>query len=104
MNNEVIAMDPFGKTVYLLPEVLFVKDEALEIYDNAVTVIEKPALVVEVLGDSSSEFYYLRSIGWNRTLLITARLKNERWEAYEYLENPSSAFVSSILKRGKQVF
>lgn len=103
MANEVIALDPFGKTINLLPEVSFVEDDSQEVYDNAVKVIEKPAFVIELKENNQTEFFYLRSIGWNKTLLIAVRLNNGQWEAYNYTRNPSNEILSKLLQKGKQI-
>jgi len=103
MTNEVIATDPFGKTIHLLPEILFAEREANENYDDAATVIKKPAMLVEVNENNERQLYYFRSVGWNSTLLITVRSNNGRWEAYNCIKNPSSKTLSSILKKGKQI-
>jgi hypothetical protein len=104
MTNEVFAMDPFGKTIHLLPEIFFIESEAQEIYDDVTTVIKKPAIIIEVKENNETQFYYFRSIGWRNTLLIKARLNNDRWEAYDCIRNPSSEILLSFLKRGKQIF
>jgi hypothetical protein len=103
MPNEVAVIDPLGKTIYLLPGILFSENEAEEIYDDATVVIKKPALLVEVHENNATQLYYFRSIGWNKTLLIITRRDNERWEAYSCVKNPSSEILSAILKKGKQL-
>jgi len=103
MPNEVAAIDPLGKTIYLLPGILFTESEADEIYDDATTVIKRPAILVEVNENNETQFYYFRSIGWNKTLLLIVRWNSGRWEAYNCIKNPSSQILSSILKKGKQI-
>src|SRR4029079_9399950 len=103
MANEVPAIDPLGKTIFLLPDVFFTEDEANEIYDNATIVINKPAILIEVNENNEDQFYYFRSVGWNNTLLIIARWNNDRWEAYNCIKNPSTKMLSSILNKGKQI-
>ena len=103
MTNEVIATDPFGKMVHILPGFFFAENESQEIYDDAATVINKPAIIVEVTENEETKFYYFRSVGWNNTLLLTTRLNNGRWEAYDFLQNPSNEMLLSVLKKGKQL-
>lgn len=103
MANEVVALDPLGKTIHLLHGVSFDENENGEVYDDVVTVIEKPALVVEVRENGETEFYYFRSVGWNSTLLIKVHHNNDRWEAYDFIKNASSQLLSSVLKKGKQI-
>jgi hypothetical protein len=103
VTNEVLAIDPLGKTIYLLPGIFFTKNEEHEIYDDITTVIRKPAILIEVNENNETQFYYFRSIGWNYTLLITVKLKDSRWEAYNCVKNPSSEILAALLKRGKQI-
>lgn len=104
MTNEVFAIDPLGKTIYLLSEIFFIESEANEIYDDATTVIKKPAFIIEIKENNDTQFYYFRSVGWNNTLLIKVRLDNNRWEAYDWIKNPSSEILLFVLKKGKQIF
>jgi hypothetical protein len=104
MPNEVITTDPLGKTIHLLPADLFTETETSEIYDDATTVIRKPAILIEVKEKDETLYYYFRSVGWNNTLLITVRFNNNRWEAFHYVKNPSNQMLSSVLRKGKQLF
>lgn len=103
MANEVTATDPLGKTIYLLPAIFFTENEANEIYDDAATVINKPAMLIEENQNNETQFHYFRSVGWNNTLLLTVRFNNDRWEAYKCIKNPSSQMLSGLLKKGKQI-
>lgn len=103
MLNEVAAKDPLGKTIYLLNGFFFAENEENGIYDDATVVIKKPAILIEADEVDGKEFYYFRSIGWNKTLLLAVRWNNERWEAYKCIKNPSSEMLSEILKKGKQI-
>lgn len=106
MANEVFtAVDPFGKTIFFLHGIrIGINDkEEHEIFDNAATVIQKPAILVEVKENDKTEFFYFRSIGWHNTMLIKARFNNNRWEAYNCIKNPASEELSALLKRGKQL-
>ncbi|MFL5788642.1 MAG: hypothetical protein ACJ748_11360 [Flavisolibacter sp.] len=106
MANEVTsATDPLGNTIFLLEGICLDEENKPdpEVYDSAVTVIQKPALVVRVETDDVLEHYYFRSVGWHNTLLITVRFRNERWESYKCVRNPSSEELSELLKNGKQI-
>jgi hypothetical protein len=104
MANEVLtALDPLGKIVYLLPGMCAGNNADDEIYDDAATVIEKPAIMVEVKENNETQFYYFRSIGWHNTLLIMVHSVNNRWEVHQCIKNPSSQELSAILKKGKQI-
>jgi len=107
MANEVMSVtDPLGNTIFLLEGLCSEqdrKDEA-DIYDNAATVIQKPALMVRVETDHTIEHNYFRSIGWHSTMLIVVSFKNGRWESKECIKNPSNEALTELLKKGKQMF
>lgn len=104
MANEIMRVtDPLGKTIFLLPGLCADENEEQEIYDDATTVIEKPAMLIESRQNDETSLYYFRSVGWHNTLLITVKLKEGRWEACECKKNPSSQDLSALLKKGKQI-
>ncbi|HUR11062.1 MAG TPA: hypothetical protein VM012_06820 [Flavitalea sp.] len=95
--------DPFGNHVYLLPGLCAhdSKEDEVGMYDDATTVISKPAMVIEI--KSEKELHYFRSIGWHRTMLVMARKATDGWEAYRCITNPSNEEISALLKKGKQI-
>jgi hypothetical protein len=103
MINEVTAIDPLGRTIHLLPSILFFENEEEGILNDVSTIIQKPALLIEAEENHQIHFYYFRSVGWNKTLLLVTRFDNGRWEAYKYEKNPPSEMLSVLLKRGKQI-
>lgn len=104
MANEAIAIDPLGNAVYLLDQICHSDPgKEQEIYDDATTVIQKPAILVEISEENEKQLYYFRSIGWHHTLLIIARYFNNRWEAYDSVKDPSNDELAAILKKGKQI-
>ena len=103
MTNEVIVIDPLGQYVHLLPGIPFSENEEQEIYDGAATVITKPAILIEIRQKERTEFYYFRSVGWNKTLLLITRFKDDHWEAYKCVKNPPSEMLSYLLQTGRQI-
>ena|SRR5829696_2031703 len=106
MANEVMSTaDPLGNTIFLLEGICIEGEEQQdpEIYDTAVTVIQKPALVIRVEDEGIIEHHYFRSIGWHNTMLITAEFRNGRWECSKCVRNPSSEELSALLKKGRQL-
>jgi hypothetical protein len=103
MPGELTATDPLGNTVYLLPEVYLAGKKAEDVYDDVTMVIKRPAALIELQEQNQSQYYYFRSVGWNKALLITTRFDNDRWEAFRLVENPSADMMSAILKKGKQL-
>jgi hypothetical protein len=106
MTNEVTPVtDPLGNTIFLSQGICMDENQKTdpEVYDSAITVIQKPAILVKMETDHQLEHYYFRSIGWHNTMLIIARFKNERWESHKCVRNPSSEVLSELLKNGKQL-
>ena len=104
MPGNMTVIDPLGKLIYLLPEIFFTQDEIEEIYDDAATVIKKPAVIIEGKENGSTQYYYFRSVGWNRALLIVVHWNNSQWEAYKCIENPSTEMLVILMKEGTQIF
>jgi hypothetical protein len=103
MANEARAVtDPLGNAVFLLDDLSKFTAKG-GIYDDATTVITKPALVIETIEDNEKEMHYFRSIGWDHTMLITVHFRNNRWEASSYLRDPPNDMLAVILKKGKQL-
>jgi len=94
--------DPLGNPV-LLPGDLFKLTPKAGIYDDASAVITKPALVIEINNGNEIEMYYFRSIGWDHTMLITVRQKNDRWEASSLERDPPNEILADIMKKGRQL-
>ena len=103
MVDEVTTVDPLGRTIHLLPEISFPENEEEGILNDASTIIKKPALLIEIEENNEKQFYYFRSVGWNKTLLLIVRFNGGRWEAYKCIKNPSSQMLSTLLKKGKQL-
>jgi hypothetical protein len=106
MANEVIpVVDPLGNTIYLLEDLCVENEEPdPEIYDTAITVIKKPAMVIETKNDHSIQHYYFRSVGWQNTILISVLLKSGKWLSDKCWRNPTYQELSDLLKTGKQIF
>ncbi|HEU4472198.1 MAG TPA: hypothetical protein VFR58_13995 [Flavisolibacter sp.] len=105
MANEGLSVtDPLGKVVFLLQDMFAscLRNTKEDIFDDAATVIRKPALMIEQEGNPPS-LYYFRSVGWHNTLLIEVGERNERWETKRCILNPSNEMLSDILRNGKQL-
>ncbi|MGZ5190517.1 MAG: hypothetical protein ACXWCZ_05820 [Flavisolibacter sp.] len=105
MANEVMSVvDPFGNTIFLLEGICVENEESdAEIYDTAVNVIQKPAMVIEVEKENSFQHYYFRSIGWHNTMLISVLFSDGKWVSDKCIRNPSNEELSALLKMGKQI-
>ena len=103
-NEEIKLSDPLGNTIFLLPGTGLSSQEknAPDIYDDIVAVIQKPAILIRVSGETDELFYY-RSVAWHHTMLLVVRFQNGRWETAECFHNPSAEVLSDLLKKGKQL-
>src|SRR5690349_19344786 len=105
MANEVMSViDPLGNTIHLLEGICFENEEPDPgIYDIAVDVIQRPAMVIKVETDNSTRQFYYRSIEWHNTMLISVLYKNGKWVSDRCIRNPSNEELSTLLRTGKQL-
>ena len=108
----ITVIDPKGNEVSipkkLLPaDLLSGRNKA--VYDPPEKVIERPAILLTTCKEAAAaptetcENHYFRSIGWQDTLLISARKKEGRWTAYQCICNPSFQQLSHLFKVAKQL-
>ena len=103
-NGTRTITDPFNNRVILVEGICNVgPDTHADIYDDAEMVIHKPAIMVELKKDELKEFYYFRSVGWHKTLLIGVHLVNEQWVTFSCEKNPSNDLLSELLRKGRQL-
>ncbi len=96
--------DPLGRTIYLLQYAeVDVQEISHELYDDAATVIRKPAMLFEVIKELDKQLFYFRSTGWQRTMLVIVHFQNQRWETLRYVNNPSNEMLSEMMKNGSQL-
>jgi len=106
MEQERIVTDPLGHRVQLPQEL----SQQLSTtgtpprWDEIGEVVRKPALLLELAGETpATQLYYYRSMGWNTTLLLIAKQHNEHWRAIRCIQNPSSELMNELLKTGRQL-
>ncbi len=63
--------------------------------------ITHPAMIIAV--EQEAARYYYRSMDWNLTLLVRVRLQDEVWTSETGSWNPSSAELTSLVKKGRQL-
>jgi len=96
MTNDVIVTDPLGNSIHLPKGFGMHTDENHdENYDDPSTVILKPAMLFKM----NDELFYIRSVGWNKTMLIIVNKKH----ATQWIMNPSNEMLSQILKNSTQL-
>jgi hypothetical protein len=99
-----IETDPFGHQIIVESLDLSASSVAFPEPHTAISdAIRKPALLIEINGSSQPKLYFFRSVNWNHTLLIGAHLKGDEWKTFTYVQDPSNAELSELLKKGKQL-
>jgi DNA-binding Lrp family transcriptional regulator len=104
-NEERIIKDPFGNQVRITTSICFIEINKVsaEIMDEALDVISKPALMIELISQPTLQLCYYRSVEWNTTLLIIADKVDEGFVAVKCYKNPTPQSISELLKRGRQL-
>jgi len=105
MNNDVrIITDPLGNNIYLPHECGVIRnEEANENYDDASTVIMKPAMLFRVEDGTTETLFYFRSVGWHKTMLIIVKYQESKWKSTQCMMNPPNEMLSEIMKDGRQL-
>ena len=105
MKHEVrFITDPLGNTIQLPNECGSAADETVsDDYDDAATVILKPAMVFRVKEGKQEIMYYFRSVGWHKTMLIVVNYHLGKWEHTKCIMDPSNEMLSEIMKKGTQL-
>lgn len=105
MKHEVrFITDPLGNTIQLPCECGTNAEETdHDKYDDAATVILKPAMMIQVKEGKQEIMYYFRSVGWHKTMLIIVNYKLGKWEHTKCIFDPSNEMLSEIMKKGTQL-
>jgi hypothetical protein len=104
-DGERTSTDPFGRTIFFTENICHDEEpkEPNEIFDGVAAVIEKPILMFEVNEGDALQLYYYRSVGWHKTMLVTAEKKKERWVVTDCIRNPDTNRLSALMKTGRQL-
>jgi hypothetical protein len=95
--------DPLGNSVQISVAICESADQnSIEIYDDAIAVIEKPALVF-LMQQEKTEHYYYRSVGWNKIMMIIAEKQDGSFIASECIIDPSKELMATIFEKGTQL-
>lgn len=76
--------------------------QAGEVFDDITKVIEKPAMLFQV-NEPSVKLYYLRAIGWNKTILIEAQENNHHFEVINYQLDPPLQLLAELTRKGQRL-
>ena len=106
MTQEVIYIDdPLGRKICIEKNLCagaIEEIEANDLFDDFMSVIKKPAILIQTT-DTPSEYLYFRTLGWYFSVLLKVKSTNGFWKAYKCTINPSDADIVELLKTGKQI-
>lgn len=101
----VIVKDPFGNLVEIEQELWQATDHMKtedDIFDGISKVIEKPAMMFKLPGENP-RLCYMRAIGWNKVLLVTAEKTGEHFWVVSLEIDPSAKTLSELYNWADQL-
>ena len=94
--------DLFGNLIGF-PE-SFLSNYDAEMKEKIFAALARPALVLtDTSPTGQQQMHYYRSAEWHLTILLTARLSNNQWHAYELVQNPSAELLAMLVRNAKQL-
>jgi hypothetical protein len=87
--------DPLGNTI-LIPSTLYLLEGGRSLSEIK-QVVTTPAFVIQIVKET---LYFIRSIDWEHTLMVEARLSQSYFIVKACTQNPTPESISSLLKRG----
>ena len=100
-----LISDPLGNEILVRETVLDLDEhliESEEIFDDISKVIEKPIMLFK-LNDEDIQLYYLRAVGWNKTLLLGVKKINAHYEAVNYEMDPPIERINELHMKGQRL-
>jgi hypothetical protein len=90
--------DPLGNEV-VIPQTVLDFDKHIiqseDVMDDVSRVIERPIMIFRRNAEQS-QLYYLRAIGWNRTMLIGAQKNTDHFEVTGYEIDPPIERITEL--------
>lgn len=93
-----MVKDPYGNEIIIQPDMVeFTRHIKAggEMVDDITAVIERPAMMFQMNG-TVLQLYYMRAIGWNKTMLVCAQKKQNHFEVTNCELDPSSKKLSEL--------
>jgi hypothetical protein len=91
--------DPLGNKV-LIPQTVLDFDKQIiqseDVMDDMSKVIERPIMIFRREEEGSVQLYYLRAIGWNKTMLIRVQEKDDWFELIDYEIDPPIERITEL--------
>ena len=93
-----IIRDPLNNEIFIPQTVLDFDKQIIQledVMDDISKVIEKPIMIFRSLG-SSTHLFYLRAIGWNKTMLIEVKKNTHHYEVTGYELDPPIERITEL--------
>jgi hypothetical protein len=90
--------DPLGNKVFIPQTIIDLNkhvDQSEDVMDDMSKVIEKPIMLFGKK-ENQAQLYYLRAVGWNKTMLIGVQKKNGQLEVTSYEMDPSIERITEL--------
>ena len=97
--------DPLGNKV-LIPQTVLDFDKQIikseDVMDDMSKVIERPIMIFR-REEGPVQLYYLRAIGWNKTMLIRVQKNDDRFEIVDYEIDPPIERITELHSKYKRL-
>ena len=90
--------DPLGNKVFIPQTIIDMNkhvDQSEDVMDDMSKVIEKPIMLFRKK-ENQAQLYYLRAVGWNKTMLIGVQKMNGQLEVTSYEMDPSIERITEL--------
>lgn len=100
-----LVIDPFGNEILIQQKIVDFKEqikESEEIFDDISKVIERPIMIFR-MNEDGTQLYYLRAIGWNKTMLLGVQKNNNHFEVINYEIDPPIERITELHQMGQRL-
>jgi hypothetical protein len=98
-------MDPLGNEVIINQTVSDLNESIIQsedILDTINKVIERPAMLFK-MNEEKIQLYYLRAIGWHKTMLIGVQKTSRHFEVINYQLDPPLEILRELQSKGQRL-
>ena len=100
-----LIKDVFGHEIIVNQTILDFSEKLVqsdEVFDGIAMVIEKPIMIFK-MNEGLIQLYYLRAIGWNKTMLIGVQKKGDHFEVINYQLDPDIERITELHRKGERL-
>jgi hypothetical protein len=100
-----VIRDPLGNEIFIHQTAMDANENIAQledVLDDISKVIEKPMMLFE-MKEGPAELFYLRAIGWNKTMLIGVQKLDNRYEVINYEIDPSIERITKLHAKGERL-